>query len=467
MHRIRGIAGGALLGLFACVTGLGGLLMDGAVRRACAEAPVAGQKYDLLLRGGHVIDPKNGLDGKYDVAIHDRKIAAVAERIDPSAARKSIDVAGFHVTPGLIDIHVHIFIRFGEWDSFAGRVSIHPDTFTFRSGVTTVADAGCAGWRNFEEFEKRVVRKSRTRILAFLNIVGGGMRGLDTEQDLDDMQPKPTAEMALRHKDVIVGIKTAHYWGPGFVPVERAVEAGALADIPVMVDFGFASPERNLEILMAEKMRPGDIYTHVFSGLRGELTADGRPNPGLIEGRERGVLFDVGHGGRSFAWRVAVPIIDAGIVPDTISTDMHTGSINGGMKDMLNVMGKFLAMGMPLDEVILRATWNPARVIKREHLGNLSVGSPADVAVLKLDKGKFGFLDSYGARLRADRKLTCEMTLRAGRVVYELNGLSRPDWQTLPEGYLGTGDRRWDGVTRDRRKGRRRPRPVRRPAPKK
>jgi dihydroorotase len=229
--------------------------------------------------------------------------------------------------------------------------------------------------------------------------------------------------------------------------VERAVEAGTIAEIPVMVDFGRAYyPQKTLADLLTKKLRPGDIYTHVYSGLRGELDPSGHANPALFAGRERGLFFDVGHGGASFAWRVAVPIIEEGFLPDTISTDLHAGSANAGMKDMLNVMSKFLALGMPLEEVILRSTWNPARVLRQERLGSLSVGAPADVAVLRLETGDFGFLDGYGARLKATRKLTCEMTLRDGRVFYDLNGLGRPDWTALPKNYRATGDPRWDGI---------------------
>ena len=175
------------------------------------------------------------------------------------------------------------------------------------------------------------------------------------------------------------------------------------------------------------------------------LTLHGHANPGLLEGRKRGVIFDVGHGAASFTWRVAVPIVQEGFPPDSISTDLSTGSMVTGARDMLSVMNKFLALGMSIDEVIVRSTWNPAREIGQHQLGNLSVGSPADLAVLRLEHGEFGFLDSYGARLRGNRKLTCEMTLRDGKIVYELNGLSRPDWTTLPKGYRSTGDPRWDG----------------------
>ncbi len=409
---------------------------------ACAQ-----EKYDLLLRGGHVIDPKNKVSGVRDVAVRDGKIAAVAPKIDPATARKAVDVTGYYVTPGLIDIHVHVYAGTGEWRSFAGDNSVYPDGFTFRSGVTTVADAGCAGRRNFDDFKERVIERCRTRVLAFLNIVGHGMRGPKFENDLDDMDARATAEVALRHKGVIVGIKTAHYAGPEWAPVERSVEAGTLADVPVMVDFGRDRRERPLEELLTKKLRPGDVYTHVYSGLRGELAPSGRANPALAEGRKRGVLFDVGHGGGSLTWRVAVPIVEEGFLPDTISTDLHAGSMNSGMKDILNVMSKFLALGLSLDDVILRSTWNPARAIKQEHLGSLSVGSSADVAVLSLEKGEFGFLDVYGARLRGKQKLTCEMTLRNGKIVYELNGLSRPDWTTLPKDYRHTDDSRRDVIT--------------------
>ena len=417
----------------------------------CLSEVTAQQKYDLLLRGGHVIDPKNKISGVRDVAIVNGKVASVATRINPSEAFKVVDVSGYYVTPGLIDIHVHVFAGTGERASYAGDNSLYPDGFTFRVGVTTVADAGCAGWRNFEDFKQRVIDRSKTRVLAFLNIVGHGMRGGKFEQDLTDMEAKPTAEMALRYPGLIVGIKTAHYAGPEWTPVEQAMAAGTAANIPVMVDFGINHAERPLSELLTRKLRPGDIYTHLYSGLRNEQLESGQVNSALWEARKRGVIFDVGHGGGSFLWRVAVPAMKAGFAPDSISTDLHIGSMNAGMKDMLNVMNKFLAMGMPLDDVMLRSTWNPARELKREELGHLSIGAPADLAVFKLEKGNFGFTDMYGARLRGTQKLTCELTLREGKVVYDLNGITRPDWNQLPRGYMQTGDARWDAVTPARR----------------
>ena len=260
------------------------------------------------------------------------------------------------------------------------------------------------------------------------------------------MEAKPTADMARRYPGLIVGIKTAHYAGPEWAPVERAVEAGTLADVPVMVDFGSNKPERPLSELVTKKLRPGDIYTHVYSGLRGEQDPSGHVNPALLEGRKRGVIFDVGHGGGSFLWRIAVPAIKEGFLPDSISTDLHIGSMNAGMKDMLNVMDKFLAMGLSIDDVIARSTWNPAREIKQDGLGHLTVGAVADVAVLRVERGHYGLVDMNGARMDAVERLMCELTVRDGKVVYDLNGISRPDWRTLPPNYGQVGDGKWDGL---------------------
>jgi dihydroorotase len=403
--------------------------------------------YDLLLQGGHVVDGKNKISAVRDVAIKDGKIAAVEQKIDPSRALKTVSVRGLYVVPGLIDIHVHVYANTGERGSYAGDNSVPPDGFTLRNGVTTVVDAGSSGWRNFPDFKERIIDRSKTRVLAFLNIVGSGMRGDKFEHNLEDMDAAKTAETALANRNVVVGVKCAHYRGPEWTPVERAVEAGTKANVPVMIDFGRNYPkERPLEQLLTKKLRPGDIYTHMYSGLRDEMVPTGKPNPGFVEGRRRGVIFDVGHGGGSFTWRVAVPLVKEGFLPDSISTDLHIGSMNAGMKDMLNVMDKFLALGMTVEDVIVRSTWNPAKEIKRDDLGHFSPGAVADVAVLRLEKGDFGFVDMHGARLRGNQKFTCELTVRDGRVVYDLNGLTREDWNTLPSGYSSQGDGRWDAT---------------------
>jgi len=400
--------------------------------------------YDLLLKGGHVIDGKNKISAVRDVAIAGGKIAEVAADIPAAKAAKVVEVSGLYVTPGLVDIHVHVYAGTGQRGAYCGDNSVYPDGFTFRSGVTTVADAGSSGWRNFPDFKDRVIDRAKTRVLAFLNIVGRGMAGAP-EQDLTDMDAKSAADQALDHKDVIIGIKTAHYAGPEWTPVERAVEAGTLADIPVMVDFGVFRPERPYQELVLKKLRPGDISTHMYLDRVPILDDDGRILPYLFEARRRGVIFDVGHGGGSFLFRQAVPAMRQGFGPDSISTDLHIASMNSGMKDMLNVMSKFLNMGMPLDEVILRATWTPAREIKREDLGSLSAGAGADVAVLRVAEGNFGFVDTYGARMKGTRELGCELTIRNGRVVYDRNGITREDWDKLGK-YRAQGDARWDAT---------------------
>jgi dihydroorotase len=306
---------------------------------------------------------------------------------------------------------------------------VRPDGFTFRSGVTTVVDAGSSGWRNFGEFRDQIVNRSETRVLAMLNIVGSGMGGRpDVEQNTRDMDPQRTAEVARRHSDIVVGIKVAHYAGPEWIAVDRGVEAGKLANIPVMVDFATFRPERPFQDLVLKHLRPGDIYTHTYLSVVPMLDEQGRLLPYLFDARKRGVIFDVGHGGGSFSFKQAIPAVRQGFLPDSISTDLHTESMNAGMKDMLNVMSKFLNLGMTLDDVVVRSTWNPAREIHHEELGHLSVGSAADIAVLRVVEGDFGFVDSARLRMRGSRKLVAEMTVRGGKIVWDLNGMSSQDW---------------------------------------
>jgi dihydroorotase len=387
-------------------------------------ALLAAPAYDVLIRGGHVIDARSGLSAPRDVAIAKGRIAAVGEGLDPKDAAQVVDATGLYVTPGLIDLHVHVYAGTGEANSYAGDNSVYPDGFTFRSGVTTVVDAGSSGYRNFDDFRQRVIARSATRVLAFLNIVGNGMRGGKWEQDTTDMAAAPAADVARKNPQTIVGFKTAHYEGANWIPVDGALEAGRATGLPVMVDFGVDKPERPLLALLTEKLRPGDVYTHVHSGLRHEADEDGKVAPSLLLGRQRGVLFDVGHGGGSFFWKLARPAAAAGFWPDTISTDLHIVSMNGGMKDLSNVLSKYLVLGLPVEEVVRRATWNAARAIRRDDLGHLSVGAPADVAVFRLATGRFGYLDAAGKKLPGTQKLVPELTLREGKVVWDLNGLA-------------------------------------------
>ena len=395
------------------------------------------QEYEILIKNAHMIDPKNEIDQKMDVAIADGKIARVSPQIPESSAKNTIDATGLYITPGIIDIHAHMFWG-TEPDAYISNshASLPPDGFTFRTGVTTVVDAGSAGWRNFKTFKEQTIDHSSTRVFAFLNIVGPGMKGGAIEQNLGDMDPKLTAIVAKQYADYIVGIKLAHYSGPEWNPLIRTVEAGKLADIPVMIDFGGHRPHLSLERLFMEELRPGDIFTHCFANVGGRtaiVDENGKVRPYVWEAQKKGIVFDVGHGGGSFVFDQAIPAMEQGFLPNSISTDLHTGSMNAGMKSMLNVMSKLLNMGMPLNEVIKTSTWYPAKYIKHEELGHLSEGAVADIAVLNLEEGNFGFADVRGRKIKGTQKLECELTILEGKVVYDLNGISMPEWQAGAE----------------------------------
>lgn len=390
------------------------------------------QNYNLVIKGGHVIDPKNNINEVMDIAVQDGRIVKVAKEISGTGALQVVDARGLYVTPGLIDIHVHVFQGNNlDQQYMNGPNSVVPDGFTFRVGVTTVVDAGCAGWRTFPDFKKQTIDKSLTRVLAFLNIVGEGMRGGPFEQNLKDMDPKAAADCALKNPKDIVGFKLAHFNGHDWTPTDNLVEAGRLANMPVMVDFGGSNPPLSIEELFMKHFRPGDIFTHCFAQLGGsrESLVDpqtGKVKPFVWDAHKRGIIFDLGYGGISFAYSQAIPAIKSGLLPDAISTDLHIGSMNGAMKDMLTTMSKCLAMGMDLQSVIKASTSDPASIIKHEELGNLSEGSEADIAILNLRQGKFGLFDYTGYKLETDRKLECEMTVRAGKIVYDLNGIANP-----------------------------------------
>lgn len=399
------------------------------------SSSLSAQEIDILLKGGHVIDPKNGIDAVMDVGIADRKIHQVAANIPANQAKQVIDVTGLYVTPGLIDMHVHVFHGTEDMSYIAdGHTSLPPDGFTFRSGVTTVVDAGSSGWRNFRLFKDQTIDRSQTRILAFLNIVGTGMYGRFEEQDVSDMNPSMTAHMITRlFPEVLVGIKSAHFWG-GFTQVDLAVEAGTLANVPVMVDFGEHQPPNSIEDLFMKHLRPGDIFTHTYSygpaNRETVVNEDLRVKPFIFEAQKRGIIFDVGHGGGAFSFRQAIPSLQQGFLPDVISSDLHKDSMNGAFKDMANLLSKFMNMGMSLSDVILRSTWKPAQVLSREDLGHLSVGTEADIAVFSLREGKFGFQDIRRTKIEGTQKLEAELTIRAGRIMWDLNGISAPHWET-------------------------------------
>jgi len=411
-------------------------LLGLALGVATAVPAAAQPAYSLLIKGGHVIDPKNGRDGVMDVAVANGKIAEVAASIDAAKASRVVDAAGLYVVPGLIDLHAHVF-HGTEPDAYLsnGLSAVLPDSHSFRSGQTTLVDAGGAGWRNFLQFKTNIIDTSKTRVLSFLNIVGSGMKGGPAEQDPNDMDAQLTSMRIRQYPGVIVGIKVAHYNRGDWTPVDRAVEAATDAEVPVMVDFGGHFPPLSLDDLLNKHLRPGDILTHMYGHVRGRypiVNEQGQVEPYVVAARKRGVLFDVGHGGGSFLFRQAVPATKQGFYPDVVSTDLHTGSENAGMKDILNVMSKILNLGMPLKDVIAANTVKPAAIVKHPELGQLGVGGEADIAVLALRTGDFGFIDSSGGRMKGTKKLECEVTVKAGQVVWDLNGRSVPDWSTMP-----------------------------------
>lgn len=390
--------------------------------------PLHGQQYDLLLKGGHVIDPKNGVNAVRDVAIQGTRVAAVAASIPAANAAKVVDVSGLYVTPGLVDIHAHVWSGTRDNTTNGGQKSVFPDVIGFRTGVTTMVDPGSSGWRDFPDFRRMVIDRAQVRVLAMLNIVGIGILAYELEQNVNDLDPSRTAQMAMQHKDVVIGVKSAHWWGPNFISVQRAVEAGKLANIPVMVDFGYFLKERPYSQMVTEILRPGDMSTHCFRW-PAPLLENGKPAEFLLNARRRGVKFDVGHGGGSFHFRLAEPLVKAGFYPDSISTDLHEPSMNGTMQDMPTTMSKFLAMGMPLMEVIRASTTNPATQVLRPQLGQIAVGAEADIAVFRLMKGKFGYADVAGGRIEGNERLHCEMTLRAGKIKFDYDSRTAVPWR--------------------------------------
>ena len=403
-------------------------------------------RYDLLLKGGHVIDPANNVDAVMDVAVVKDKIAAVEKDIPASQAGKVVDASGLYVTPGLIDIHVHIGHGGAPLDWFTPEGRTHltpygiPADIALQSGVTTMVDAGSSGADTFLLEKEEVIDRAKVRVLAFLNIVANGMQG-DLEQSVDQMDVKRCAETIKKYPDIIVGVKTAHYWTEDpwdgehtpWAAVDRAEECGRAVNLPVMFDF-WPRPDRSYAELILKKMRPGDIHTHVFAQQFPILLADGKLNPILAEARARGVIFDVGHGAGSFWFRNAVPAVKQGFLPDSISTDLHTGNFT--VLSMTQVMSKFLAMGVPLQDLIRRSTVNPAREIHRPELGTLSVGKEADIAVLEQLNGPFSYIDCGFARMDGKGKLIARMTVRAGRIVFDPSGLSMVEWEKARPQYF-------------------------------
>jgi dihydroorotase len=386
--------------------------------------------FDLLIAHGRVLDPASGRDGIFDVAVAGERIVAIAPSIDPARALRVIDATGRLVIPGLVDIHTHVFFGPDAKRYLSGSpLAVLPDDFAPQSCTTTVVDAGSSGHRTFARLREEVISRSRTRTLAFLDIVGEGMRGGRFEQDLGDMDAKATAAAIREHPAEIVGVKVAHYAGPGWDPIDRAVAAARATGTRVMVDFGGHVPELSLEELLLRRLAPGDIFTHVYADVKGRapvVDARGVLFPHVREAHARGVVFDLGYGGASFVFSQAVPAIAQGLLPDTVSTDTHRSSRKGSMHDLMAVLSKLESLGIAVPDLIRRTTAAPADAIGHPELGRLTEGGVADVAVIAVESGRFPLADTKGERREGAKRITCELTLRAGAVVWDRGGQGAP-----------------------------------------
>jgi dihydroorotase len=386
------------------------------------------QAYDLLIKDAIVIDPKNGINKKMDLAIKEGRIAKLAETIAPADAKKIIDASGLYLVPGLIDIHTHVFVG-AEPEKFAnGQYSVSPDDFSFRSGVTTVVDAGTSGWKNFPIFKKQVIDHAKTRVLVFLNINALGICGKPAEEDISSMLVDSAVHTFKLYPDIIVGIKIGHFEGDDKTPFSRALEAATKTNTPLFVECHL--PKYSLSDQL-NKMRPGDIITHSFESIEERMPVvdeHGKLRSFVLQAQQKGILFDVGHGGAGFWFSQAIPAFQQGLVPNSFGTDLHQFSMNAGMKSIVNLMSKYMAIGMTLPDAVARASWRPAMAIHRPDLGNLSEGAVADICLLNLLQGEFGFTDAGGFRITGKEKLEAELTIRAGKIVWDLNGRSAKNY---------------------------------------
>jgi len=374
--------------------------------------------FDLLIRGGRVIDPSQNLEAVRDVAVQGGKIARVDAQIPPGQAREVISADGKIVTPGLIDIHTHVFPSVGPY-------GIEPDPYFVRRGVTTVVDAGTSGAFSFPAFRRFIIEKATTRIRALLHVVSIGMVAGSTEDmgellDLRYCVPELAVKAARENSDLVLGFKirfSEKYTGPNdYEGMKRARAAADEARLPLMIHIGGSYTPLG-EFLSL--MKKGDVVTHSFNGHpHGLLDASGRLTPEVLEARERGVLFDVGHGAGSFSFEVMEKCLAQGFRPDTISSDLYSANINGPVYDLATTLSKFLLLGLSLREVIERATANAARVFDfGAEIGTLKTGAEADIAVLELREGQFTFTDSGGKTRTGRQKLVPVTTVRAGKVL--------------------------------------------------
>jgi dihydroorotase len=372
--------------------------------------------YDLILRGGRVVDPSQKLDAVTDVAFADGKVARIGAGLQADAKTEVRDVAARIVTPGLIDLHTHVY-----WGGTS--LGIDAEDFCRRSGVTTAVDTGSAGAGNFAGFRKHVIERSQVRILAYLHVSFAGIFAFSPRvmvgesEELRLMAPLDAVEVANANRDIIVGIKVrvgARASGrSGAVPLDIALEVADEVGMPVMAHID--EPPPSYEEVIA-RLRPGDVLTHAFRPFpNSPTTAQGTVKRAVTEARQRGVLFDIGHGKGSFAFKTARAMLANGFWPDTISSDVHALCINGPAFDQVTTMSKFLCLGMPLADVVAASTVNAAFALKRPEFGSLKPGSVGDATILSIDDGRFDYVDVVGERLMGERKIACQGVVIAGR----------------------------------------------------
>lgn len=371
--------------------------------------------YDLLLRGGRVVDPASGHDGVADVAFKDGKVSRIATELAASEAREVKDVGGAVVTPGLIDLHTHVY-----WGGTS--IGVEPDAIARQSAATTLVDAGTAGPANMSGFRAHVIERAKVRVLPFLNVSFPGIFAFSRAVmigecgDLRLLNARECARVALEHRDLIVGVKVRVGLGAGAAsgihPLDIALEVAEEVGLPVMAHLDNPPPSRR-EVL--ERLRPGDILTHCFRPFpnapadgRGEVREEARL------ARERGVVFDIGHGQGSFGFKTTRAMLAGGFLPDCISSDVHCISIDGPAYDLLVTMSKFLCLDVPLDAIIRATTVGPADAVRRPELGRLAEGGIGDASVIHIEQGEFDYVDVMGEHLQGGQCIRAGGTVQGG-----------------------------------------------------
>ena len=371
--------------------------------------------HDLILTGGRLIDPSQSLDAVTEIAFAQGKVAAIGQGLKRDTKTKIQDATGFIVTPGLIDLHTHVY-----WGGTS--LGVDPDFYAKKSGVTTSVDTGSAGPGNFPGFAKHVIEPARSRIYAYLHVSHAGIYGFSTDvhvgesEDMRLMDPRGAVRVAAQYPDQVIGIKVrvgAHASGDqGIAPLDVALQAADEAGIPLMAHID--EPPPTYEDVLA-KLRPGDVLTHAFRPFpNAPVTAQGTIKPAVLAARKRGVLFDIGHGMGSFAFKTARAMLAHGFLPDTISSDVHALCINGPAHDLVTTMSKFLCLGMSLTDVIRASTETPARAIKRHDLGSLKPGSLGDATLIRVDDGRFDYVDVTGEHLEGAKRISAHGMVMRG-----------------------------------------------------